>query len=227
MLRISGKANTPSRVIIDSFSTDGSAYGLIAARTSRGTVVSPTATQNNDILLRMAGNGWGTTGFAPLGVGRIDIVATENYTDTARGSKIVMYNVPNGSNTVQEIASFDAESVTFDGSVYPAKGFIYDPREFAAAQTAVTIDFANNVVLKANCDTNITFSFSNYTSGKQVEVWLTNTSGSNRTVTHGCSALNSTTNSTTFTIPATATAWLKYYCVNGDLANTFVAVIAS
>lgn len=227
MLRISGKANTPSRVIIDSFSTDGSAYGLIAARTSRGTVVSPTATQNNDILLRMAGNGWGTTGFAPLGVGRIDIVATENYTDTARGSKIVMYNVPNGSNTVQEIASFNADSVTFDGSVYPAKGFIYDPREFAAAQTAVTIDFANNVVLKANCAADITFSFSNYTSGKQVEVWLTNTSGSNRTVTHGCSALNSTTNSTTFTIPATATAWLKYYCVNGDLANTFVAVIAS
>jgi hypothetical protein len=227
MLRISGKANTPSRVIIDSFSTDGSAYGLIAARTSRGTVVSPTATQNNDILLRMAGNGWGTTGFAPLGVGRIDIVATENYTDTARGSKIVMYNVPNGSNTVQEIASFNADSVTFDGSVYPAKGFIYDPREFAAAQTAVTIDFANNVVLKANCAADITFSFSNYTFGKQVEVWLTNTSGSNRTVTHGCSALNSTTNSTTFTIPATATAWLKYYCVNGDLANTFVAVIAS
>jgi hypothetical protein len=227
MLRISGKANTPSRVIIDSFSTDGSAYGLIAARTARGTVVSPTATQNNDILLRMAGNGWGTTGFAPLGVGRIDIVATENYTDTARGSKIVMYNVPNGSNTVQEIASFNADSVTFDGSVYPAKGFIYDPREFAAAQTAVTIDFANNVVLKANCAADITFSFANYTSGKQVEVWLTNTSGSTRTVTHGCSALNSTTNSTTFTIPSTATAWLKYYCVNGDLANTFVAVIAS
>lgn len=227
MLHVTGKANTPSRVIIDSFSATGAAYGIIAGRSARGTVTSPTATQNNDIMMRIAGNGWGTTGFAPLGVGRIDFVATQNYTDSARGSKIVFYNVPNGSNTVQEIASFNADSVTFDGTVYPAKGFIYDPREFAAAQTAITIDFANNVVIKANCAADITFSFSNFTSGKQVEVWLTNTSGTQRAVTHGCSATQSTTNSTTFNIPTTSTAWLKYYCVNGDLANTFVAVIVS
>jgi len=227
MLHITGKTNTPARIIYDSFSTDGSAYSLVAGRSARGTAASPTATQNNDVLMRMAGNGWGTTGFAPLGVGRIDFVATENYTDTARGSKIVFYNIPNGSNTVQEIASFNATTIEFTGTIYPAKGFIYDPREFAAAQTAVTINFANDVVLKANCAADITFSFANFTAGKQVEVWLTNTSGLTRTVTHGCSAINSTTNSTTFTIPSTATAWLKYYCVNGDLANTFVAVIAS
>jgi hypothetical protein len=177
--------------------------------------------------MRIAGNGWGSTGFAPLGVARIDIVATENYTDSARGSKIVMYNIANGSNTVQEIASFNANAIEFTGTVYPAKGFIYDPREFAAAQTAVTIDFANDVVLKANCAADITFSFSNYTAGKQVEVWLTNTSGLSRTVTHGCSAVNSTKNSTTFTLASTSTAWLKYYCVNGDLANTFVTIVNS
>jgi hypothetical protein len=227
MMHVTGKANTPSRVIIDSFSTTGSAYGIIAGRTARGTVASPTATQNNDVLMRIAGNGWGTTGFAPLGVGRIDFIATENYTDSARGSKIVFYNVANGSNTVQEIATFNADAVTFDGTVYPAKGFIYDPREFAAAQTAVTIDFANDVVLKANCAADITFSFSNFTAGKQVEVWLTNTSGLSRTVTHGCSSINSTKNSTTFTLASTSTAWLKYYCVNGDLANTFVTIVNS
>jgi hypothetical protein len=227
MMKISGKANTPARVIIDSFSTDGSAYSIIAGRAGRGTVVSPTATQNNDVLMRLAGNGWGTTSFAPLGVGRIEFIATENYTDTARGSRIAFFNTINGSNVVNEIASFNAESVLFDGLVNPVKGFIYTPRQFAAAQTAVTIDFANNVVLKANCTADITFSFSNYTAGKQVEVWLTNTSGLTRTVTHGCSATQSTTNSTTFGIPGTATAWLKYYCVNGDLANTFVAVIAA
>jgi hypothetical protein len=227
MLQISGKADTPSRILFDSYSTDGSAYGVVAGRTARGTVSSPTASQNNDILMRLAGNGWGDTGFAPFGVARIEIVATENYSDTNRGSKIVFYNIPNGSNTVNEIASFNAESVTFDGVVNPAKGFIYMPKEFEGAQTAITIDFANDVVLKANCDTNIEFSFLNYTPGKQVEVWLTNTSGSNRTVTHGCSALNSTKNSTTFTIPSTATAWMKYYCVNGDLANTFVTVVTN
>jgi hypothetical protein len=227
MMHVTGKANTPARIIYDSFSTDGSAYVVMAGRTGRGTVVSPTATQNNDILMRVAGNGWGSTGFAPLGVARIDIVATENYTDSARGSKIVMYNIATGSNTVQEIASFNANAIEFTGTVYPAKGFIYDPREFAAAQTAVTIDFATDVVLKANCAADITFSFSNFTAGKQVEVWLTNTSGLSRTVTHGCSAVNSTKNSTTFTLASTSTAWLKYYCVNGDLANTFVTIVNS
>lgn len=225
MLHISGKQGIPSRIVFDSFGSG--AYGLVAGRSARGTVTSPTATQNNDVLMRMTGNGWGTTGFAPLGVARIDIVATENYSDTNRGSKIVFYNIPNGANAVQEIASFNAESVTFDGVVNPAKGFIYDPREFAAAQTAITIDFANNVVLKANCAADITFSFANYTSGKQVEVWLTNTSGLSRTVTHGCTALNSTKNSTSFTLASTSTAWMKYYCVNGDLANTFVTIVNS
>lgn len=224
MLHISGKQNIPSRIVFDSYSTSGNAYGLVAGRTARGTVTSPTATQNTDVLMRVSGNGYGTTGWAPLGVARIDIVATENYTDTARGSKIIFYNIANGSNTVQEIASFNGDSINFTGALTPQKGFVYPPRTFAAAQTAITIDFANNVVLRANCVADITFSFTNYIAGKVVDVWLTNTSGSQRVVTHGCSAINSTINSATFNIPATSTAWLKYYCVDGDLANTLVTI---
>jgi len=227
MIHVTGRANTPARIIYDSFSTDGSAYSLVAGRSARGTVASPTATQNNDVLMRMAGNGWGTTGFAPLGVGRIDVVATENYTDTARGSKIVFYNIPNGSNTVQEIASFNGDAVHFDGYVYPEKGFIYAPRLFAAAQTAITIDFANNAVLRANVAADYAVSFSNFVPGKQVELWLTNTSGLNRTFTHGCSALNSTTNSTTFTHPSTSTIVAKYMCFATDTANVLVQVVGA
>jgi hypothetical protein len=222
MLHISGKQNIPSRVVFDSYSTTGSAYALIAGRTARGSVTSPTATQNNDVLMRISGNGWGTTGFATLGTAHIDIIATENYTDAGRGTKIVFYNIPNGSNVFNEVASFNANTVDFAGVVYPLKGFIYGPRVFPAAQTAITIDFANNVVLKANCAADVTFSFTNYTPGKVVEVWLTNTGGTNRTVTHGCSAVNSTDNGTTFVIPATSTAWIKYYCVDGDIANVYV-----
>jgi hypothetical protein len=227
MIHVTGRANIPARIIYDSFSTDGSAYSLVAGRSARGTVASPTATQNNDVLMRMAGNGWGTTGFAPLGVGRIDVVATENYTDTARGSKIVFYNIPNGSNTVQEIASFNGDAVHFDGYVYPEKGFIYAPRLFAAAQTAITIDFANNAVLRANVAADYAVSFSNFVPGKQVELWMTNTSGSNRTFTHGCSALNSTTNSTTFVHPSTSTIVAKYMCFGTDTANVLVQVVGA
>jgi hypothetical protein len=224
MLHISGKANTPSRIIFDSFSTDGSAYGIIAGRTARGTVSSPTATQNNDILMRFAGNGWGTTGFAPLGVARIDIVATENYTDSARGSKIVFYNVANGTNTVNEIATFNAETVQFDGTVQPNKGFIYVPTILAGSQTAFTIDFTTSSLIKCDIAADCTISLSNYVYGKVVEVWITNTSGVNRTVTHGCLAINSTINSTTVTIPATSSAYLRYFSIDGDNANTFVVI---
>ena len=224
MLQISGKANTPARILFDSFSTDGSAYGLVAGRTARGTVTSPTATQNNDILMRLAGNGWGTTGFAPLGVARIDIVATENYTDSARGSRIIFYNVPNGSNVVNEIASFNADSINFTGTVSPEKGFIYVPTVLPGSQTAFTINFSTTSLIKASIAADCTITLSNYVYGKVVEVWLTNTSGSNRTVTHGCSALNSTVNSTTFTIPATSSAYLRYFSIDGDNANTFVAI---
>jgi len=224
MLHITGKANTPSRIIFDSFSTDGSAYGIIAGRTARGTVVSPTATQNNDVLMRLAGNGWGSTGFAPLGVARIDIVATENYTDSARGSKIVFYNVPNGSNTVNPIASFNADTIEFTGTIQPDKGFIYVPTILAGSQTAFTINFATTSLIKANIAADCTITLSNYVPGKVVEVWILNTSGVNRTVTHGCSAENSTINSTTVTLAATSSAYLRYFSINNDNANTFVAI---
>jgi hypothetical protein len=224
MLHITGKANTPSRIIFDSFSTDGSAYSIVAGRTARGTVVSPTATQNNDILMRLAGNGWGTTGFAPLGVARIDIVATENYTDSARGSKIVFYNIATGSNTVQEIADFNANTVEFRGTVKPEKGFIYVPTILAGSQTAFTIDFSTTSLIKANIAADCTITLSNYIPGKVVEVWILNTSGSNRTVTHGCFAENSTVNSTTVTLPATSSAYLRYFSIGDDNANTFVAI---
>ena len=224
MLHISGKANTPSRIVFDSYSTDGSAYGLIAGRTARGTVVTPTATQNNDVLLRMTGNGWGSTGFAPLGVARIDIVATENYTDSARGSAIKMYNVATGTNTVQQIASFNANSIEFTGTVAPDKGFVYTPRILTGAQTAITINFATDSMIRATFNSTLTLSFSNYTNGKVVECWLTNTAGNGQTINLGALANNTTTGSTTLTVASGRSAKLQYFSVAGDLANTFCAV---
>ncbi len=225
MLHITGKANTPSRIIFDSFSTDGSAYGIVAGRTARGTVSSPTATQNNDILMRLAGNGWGTTGFAPLGVARIDIVATENYTDSARGSRILFYNVPNGSNVVNLIASFNANTVEFTGTVAPEKGFIYTPNVLSTI-TSFALDFQRDNLVKFNITDNLTITLSNYVYGKVVEMWITNSAAQNKTITHGCLANNSTSKATTFTILSNSCAYLRYFSIDGDQANTFVSITA-
>ena len=225
MLHISGKQNTASRLVIDSYSATGNAYGLFAGRTARGTVDAPLAVANNDVLMRISGNGYGTTGFAPLGVARIDIVAAENHTDATRGSRVEFWNMPVGSNTLTNIATFNGNSVEFTGSVKPEKGFIYTPRVLVGNQTAITVDFANDSIIRATLIADLTLSFTNYIAGKVVEVWLTNTGGTARTVTHGCSATNSSENSTTFSIPATSSAYIRYFSIDGDLANTFVTSV--
>jgi hypothetical protein len=224
LIQLTGKQNTPARMLIDSFGTSNASYSLIAGRSARGTVDAPTATQNNDILLRIAGNSYGNTGYAPFGDARIDFVATENHTDTARGSRIRFWNTPNGSNVVNEIASFNADSVYFTGVVSPEKGFIYAPTVLPGSQTAFTIDFSTTSLIKASIAADLTISLSNYIYGKVVEVWITNTGGAARTVTHGCTATNSTLNSTTFTMSGTSSAYLRYFSIDGDNANTFVTV---
>lgn len=225
LVQLTGKANTPARMLIDSFGASNSSYSIIAGRTARGTVDAPTATQNNDIMLRIAGNSYGTTGYAPFGDARIDFVATENHSDTNRGSRIRFWNTPTGSNVINEIASFNADSVYFTGVVNPQKGFIHTPTIFPSLQTAITIDFANDSVVRAQTATGLVVTLSNLVTGKAVESWITNTSGANQTLTHGISALNSTVNATTYNIPATSSVLVKYWSMDGTLANTFVSII--
>jgi hypothetical protein len=225
LLHLSSKANTAGRFIIDSFGVNqNTAYSLIAGRSARGTVDAPTASQTGDILMRLSGNGYGTTGFAPLGVGRIDIVAAENFTDTARGSQIIFYNNVTGSNTPIQIATFNALDAQFYGYVNPQKGFVYTPLVYPSAQTAITIDFANNSLVRAQTATGLTVTLSNLLAGKEVVAWITNTAGTNQTFTHGLSATNSTTNSTSYNIPGTSTILVRYMSIDGTTQNTFVAV---
>jgi hypothetical protein len=225
MLHISGKEGVPSRIVFDSYGSG--AYAVVAGRTARGTVASPTAVANNDVLMRVSGNGHGGAGagWTSTGVARIDIVATENYSATNRGSQIQFWNVPIGSNTLQQIATFNGDSVHFTGVVNPQKGLLLSPNVVSGITNTLNIDMANNSLYKVTIDNTATINLSGYQAGKIVEVWMTNSSGSNRVVTHGCTALNSTVNSTTVTIPATSSAYFKYFSIDGDNANTFVSVI--
>jgi hypothetical protein len=223
ILQLTGKANGATRFVMDSFGANS--YPVIVGRMARGTVTTPLATANNDVMMRIVGNGYTGTQFTASSPAKIDFVASENYSDTNKGSIIQFWNTPRGSNTIQKIATFNADSVEFTGSVIPEKGFVYTPRLLTGPQTAITVDFSNDAIIKASLDNNLTVSFANYTYGKIVEVWLTNTGGTTRTVTHGCSATNSSDNATTFTIPATSSAYLRYFSLDGDLANTFVTSV--
>ena len=223
MLHISGKDGIPSRIVSDSYGTG--AYSVYTSRTARGNVAVPTAVQTGDIIGRFSANGYGTTKFQQFGTGRIDFIASENYTDANTGSQIKFWNCAVGSNTLVNILTLNGNSAEFTGFVNPQKGFVYTPRLPAGNQTTITIDYANDSIIKANLVADLTVSHSNFTTGKVVELWLLNSGGTNRTVTHGISALNSTTNSTTFTIPSTSSAYLRFFSIDGDLANTFVSVV--
>jgi hypothetical protein len=231
MLHISGKQNTASRLVIDSYSVTGNAYGLLAGRTARGTVDSPLAAANNDVLLRLSGNGHGgAAGWTTTGVARIDIVATENYSLTNRGSQIQFWNCPIGSNTLQQIAAFNGDTVHFSGVVNPQKGFIYSPNVLSGITTTLNIDIANNSLYRFTTNATTTINLSNFQTGKVVEVWLTNTDtggGSNHTITHGCLANNSTIGATSFTLTSLHSAYIKYFSIDGDIANTFCQVTYS
>jgi hypothetical protein len=215
-----------NRIVAESYSNISNDYASFIGRRARGTAQFPAAVQNNDIIVRFGGNAYGTTKFSQFSDARIEFVATENHTDAARGSKIRFMNTPDGANVAQEIATFNANTVSFTGSVIPEKGFVFTPRLLEGAQTAITIDYSSDSIIKASCSADVTISHSNFTYGKVVEVWLTNTGAQNRTVTHGVSAINSTTKSTAFTITASSSAYMRFFSIDGDLANTFVTVSA-
>ena len=225
MLHISGKQNVSSRIVFDSFGAN--TYVVVAGRTARGTPTAPLATANGDVLMRMSGNGYGTTKFSTLGSGRIDIVATENFTDAARATQIQFFTTTAGTNTQTQIASFNGSSAIFNGVVNPQKGFIYNPNVISGIINTLNIDIANNSLYKFNCNATTTINLNGYSVGKVVEVWLTNVdtgAGSNHTITHGCYANNSTIGVASFTLSSLHSAYLRYFSIGGDLANTFVSV---
>jgi len=79
-------------------------------------------------------------------------------------------------------------------------------------------------MIRATFAATLTMSFSNYTYGKVVECWLTNTAGNGQTINLGVLANNSTTGSTTLTVASGRSTKLQYFSVDGDLSNTFCAI---
>jgi hypothetical protein len=118
----------------------------------------------------------------------------------------------------------NGDSADFTGAVNPQKGFVYTPTVYPGVQTALTINMANNSVVRAQTAAGLVVTLSNLQAGKEVVAWITNTAGTNQTFTHGVSALNSSVNATTYSIPGTSTILARYMCIDATTQNTFVAI---
>lgn len=222
MIHVTGKANTPSRLINDSHGTG--AYSLFAGRSSRGTALNPTAIQAGDVIARYSGSAHDGTSFPLLGVGRIDIVATENHTPSNKGSEIQFWSTVKQSNTLTKIAVFDGAKANFIGTIVSGGGFAFEPRVNTSNNTTQNISFSTDSFVRINANNNTTIVPNGFVSGKVIDVFITNFAGSTKTITHGVAAENSTIGSTTQQMAAGSTMYLKYISYDGDLANTFVAV---
>ena len=101
--------DTNARVLLDNYSD--SPFPAYNGRSARGTPSAPTAVQNGDTLVTLRGNGYGTTGFKTTSSAFINMNATENYTDTARGSAIRLYTTNEGEDTALINTTFRSNGV--------------------------------------------------------------------------------------------------------------------
>jgi hypothetical protein len=154
-----------------------------------------------------------------------DLIVSGNI--TAQGIPGDGINSPIVFMETGNVFSANAQAFSYNNansSILVKNGVKTGVKIFPGSQTATTLNITNDALVKCNIAADLTVTLSAFDSGKIVELWITNTSGNQRVVTHGVSALNSTINSTTFNMPATSSARVVYYSFGNDLANTFVVV---
>jgi hypothetical protein len=112
---ISIAKNTNAGMQINTAGT--SIYPYLRGVNARGTLLSPTATQANDVLIRVEGSGYDTA-YTPT-VGTIGINAKENFTASARGTYAQILLTSAGSTTPIESVVVDTTGVRVGGGGFP------------------------------------------------------------------------------------------------------------
>jgi hypothetical protein len=249
MMQITGLDDTTSRVVNDSASSDGSAYSLFVGRKARGSHHYPSAVQSGDILAKFSGNGYGTTGYGVnAGGASIDIIATENYTDTARGTKLNISITNIGSNVRTTAATFASNNITLTGNVIANSsitstsyfsnikidnGVIY-PVKTVTANTTQYVDYANGSLQLIDVTGTTTIVHQNITPGRNYLIIAHNNTGSDQTINLGVPSLNCTAtrdkngkyNAPANSIPifAGTSASYQFLTFGTDLANTYCVI---
>jgi hypothetical protein len=206
-----------TRGVVSDF--DMSAYGLngqllfLSTTPGLASNIAPTGTNSVVQVAKILSNGSSN--------GKIQVtIANQQAYGKANGSVLFANNnLIQASNT----AIIDEANATF----YVPNGILYNQRSYVGAQTAITLSFATDTWVRANIAANMAVTLGNFRAGSDIVLFITNTAsggGSNKTITHGCSALNSTVGATTFTLSGQTTARIKYYCFDGDLANVYASI---
>ena len=115
LLQLTAQDGQAARVSIDAFGGNA-AYPLVVGRHARGTVDLPTATQTGDTLFRISTQGYGDSGYVSS-IGRINLQATQNFTDAHGGTRLRFQTTPNNSIAIQTVtADIDSDGLSLVGN---------------------------------------------------------------------------------------------------------------
>ena len=117
--QFTGYSGAASFIVQDNYGVDPvqGTGGQYVFRTGRGTVDTPTTVQANDRLGEVVATGWASNGYGGQGSGYYRIIANENFTSTARGGRLEMWVVPNGTITETKIVNVDGNGVGVTGTL--------------------------------------------------------------------------------------------------------------
>lgn len=157
--QFTGRDNRAALLVLDTYGIDSSTSitgGQFVFRSGRGTNAVTTAVQSGDRLGELVAAGWASNGYGGLAVGGLRILANENYTPTARGSKLELFVTPNGTLTPTTIATVDSNGITL-ASGKTITGTVSTATSLDAATSilagTISIDPANIVKSTASVQT--------------------------------------------------------------------------
>jgi hypothetical protein len=119
VLQTVSRPNKNSRVIQRAYGSTGNvggdnSYAVWGSYAARGNTANPAALKKDDILARLSANGYGTTTWGSGGA-RVEFVALENFTDSAKGTRINFWTTPEGQIASQNVASINSTGVVTAG----------------------------------------------------------------------------------------------------------------
>ncbi len=113
--------NQNSGAMFYSYGLSGNKFPFLSGRSARGTLASPTASNESDIIMRFGGAGYGTS-FPALNRASIDFKTSEQWTGSNQGTKIEFSTTENGTtNLKKRMTILDDGTVTIEGDILTRK----------------------------------------------------------------------------------------------------------
>jgi len=81
------------------YGVDGTKFPTFRGRSARTSLASPAAVQDGDILCRVGGAGYGSTGFATANRSFLQFEASQTWTDANQGAEFYFYTTPDDDTT--------------------------------------------------------------------------------------------------------------------------------